>query len=195
MATRPRGRPRDPAIDDAILRAVRGLLVEVGYQQLAMEAVAARAGVGKRTLYLRYPTKASLVFEAVFGKTKQFPDPDTGNLRDDLNEAYSWAVDEFAAPEARAALPGLLAELASNPEIAQYVRSQVIAPEYARVRTALERAQARGEIHPDADLELAIDAFTGTALARATILDHPIDHAYGARLVELIISGLAPRDT
>ncbi len=55
MATRQRGRPRDPAINDAILTAARELLVEVGYAELSMEAVAARAGVSKPTLYLRWP--------------------------------------------------------------------------------------------------------------------------------------------
>src|SRR4051812_41795986 len=70
VVTRRRGRPRDPAIDEAILSAARTLVVEIGYAALAMEAVAARARVSKPTLYLRYPTKGALVFEAVFGKTK-----------------------------------------------------------------------------------------------------------------------------
>ena len=88
---------------------------------------------------------------------------DTGYLIADLQEAYDWAVDEFAAPEA-----------------------------YARVHGLLERAQRRGEMR-DADLTLAIDVLTGTALARATLLDHPVDYAFGARLVELLVAGLAPR--
>jgi AcrR family transcriptional regulator len=195
MPTRPAGRPRDPAVDTAILSATRELLVEVGYAGLSIDAVAARAEVGKPTIYRRYPNKAALVFEAVFGRTKAKADPDTGSLAADLREAYSWAVDEFAAPEARAALPGLVADLAANPQLAGLMRGLVIEPEYARVRAALERARQRGEIHPDADLTLAIDAFTGTALARVLILDRPVDHAYGERLVELIIKGLAPRDT
>jgi len=195
MSTRSAGRPRDPAIDDAILNAARQLLLDVGYAGVSMEAVAARARVGKPTLYRRYPTKASLVFEAVFGKTKTNPDPDTGNLVDDLREAYSWAVDEFAAPEAHAALPGLLADLSADPQLAQLVRTLVIEPEYTRVHAALERAQRRGEIRADADLTLVIDAFTGTALTRVLLLDHPVDQAFGNRLVDLLVNGLAPRPT
>jgi AcrR family transcriptional regulator len=193
VTTRQRGRPRDPAIDEALLAATRELLLNVGYSGLSIEAVAARAGVTKPTVYLRYPTKGALVFDAVFGKTKTVAIPDTGDLVSDLVEAYGWAVAEFAAPEARAALPGLLADVTSSPELAQLVRTLVIEPEYARVHGLLERAQRRGEIRPDADLTLVIDAFTGTALARATILDHPVDHTYGVRLVELLVSGLAPR--
>jgi AcrR family transcriptional regulator len=190
--TATRGRRRDPAKDEAILVATRRLLVEVGYATLSMEAVAARAAVSKPTLYLRYPNKALLVFEAVFGKTKTRTVPDSGSVVDDLREAYQWAVEEFAAPEARAALPGLLGELAAHPELARLVRAAVIEPEYARVRAALERGQERGEIRRDADLELVIDAFTGTALARVSLLDHPVDRVYGDRLVDLLVDGLRP---
>jgi AcrR family transcriptional regulator len=188
-----RGRPRDPAINEAILTATRNLLVEVGYANLSMEAVAARAGVSKPTLYLRYPTRAVLVFEAIFGKTKVRAIPDSGNIRADLQEAYDWAVQEFNAPEARAAIPGLMAEVAANPELARLIRTVVIGPEYGRVHGQLELAQRRGEIRPDADLDLVIDAFIGTALARATLLDRPLDHAYSERLVNLLLDGAAAR--
>ncbi|MGH3714374.1 MAG: TetR/AcrR family transcriptional regulator [Micromonosporaceae bacterium] len=193
MSARRRGRPRDPAINDAILTATRELLLDVGYAGLSMEAVAARARVSKPTLYLRYPTKGVLVFDAVFGKTKTLAMPDTGDLRNDLRVAYEWAVDEFAAPEARAALPGILAEVSASPEMARLLRTLVVEPEYARVHDLLQRAQHRGEIRADADLPLVIDAFIGTALARATILDHPLDHTFATRLVELLVAGLEPR--
>lgn len=188
-----RGRPRDPAINEVILTATRNLLIDVGYTNLSMEAVAARAGVSKPTLYLRYPTRAVLVFEAIFGKTKVRAMPDSGNIRADLQEAYDWAVEEFNAPEARAALPGLLAEVSANPELAQLIRTVVIGPEYGRVRGQLELAQQRGEIRDDADLDLVIDAFIGTALARVTLLDRPLDHAYSERLVNLLLGGVAAR--
>jgi AcrR family transcriptional regulator len=190
--TTTRGRRRDPLKDESILVATRELLTEVGYSALTMAAVAARAGVSKPTLYLRYPGKAALVFEAVFGRTKAREIPDSGSVVADLHEAYQWAVEEFAAPEARAALPGLLAEIASSPELAALLRHTVVEPEYARVRSALVRGQVRGEIRHDVDLELVIDAFTGTALARATLLDHAVDREYGAQLVDLLVQGLRP---
>jgi AcrR family transcriptional regulator len=187
-----RGRKRDPLKDESILVATRELLLEVGYAALSMAAVAARAGVSKPTLYLRYPNKVALVFEAVFGRTKSREIPDSGSVVADLHESYQWAVEEFAAPEARAALPGLLAEIAASPELAETVRRTIVDPEYARVQSVLERGQSRGQIREDVDLELVIDAFTGTAQARATLLEHPIDQEYGARLVDLIVQGLRP---
>jgi AcrR family transcriptional regulator len=189
-----RGRPRDPALNEAILRATRELLLEVGYPGLSMEAVAARAQVSKPTLYLRFPTKGALVFEAVLGKTKALEMPDTGDLVADLGATYDAGVDEVAAPEARAALPILLAELSASPELARLVQSRVLGPEYHRVRNLLEQAQRRGEIRSDVDLRLVIDAFFGTALARAVILGGPLDHDFSAALVDLFINGMAPRE-
>ena len=191
MATR--GRKRDPDIDAAIRAAAAELLAEVGYTALTMEAVAARAGVSKPTLYLRYPSRAVLIFDAIFGKTKALDIPDYGDVRAELRETYRWAVDEFSAPEARAAIPGLLAEIGSAPALAQLMRAVALEPEYARVRDMLLRAQARGELRKDADLDLAIDAFIGTALARVTVVDHALDHDFGDRLVDLILDGIAPR--
>ena len=134
-----------------------------------------------------------LFFEAVLGRTRAFALPDTGDPLSDLREAYAWAVEEFAAPEARAALPGILAEVSASQELGRLARSTVIEPEYARVMALLERARSRGEVRPDVDLTLVIDAFLGTALARSTILANPLDHEGGARLVDLLVSGLTPR--
>lgn len=193
VPTRPRGRPRDPSIDAAISSVARQLLLEVGYAGISIELIAARAQVGKPTVYRRYPSKAALVFDAVFGQTRSRPMPAHGEIGADLREAYSWAVDEFASPEAQAAIPGLLADLAADARLRAVARQLVIDPEVDRVRSALRAAQDRGEIRGDADLDLAIDAFTGTALARTTLVDRPVDHAYGDALVDLLMRGLAPR--
>jgi AcrR family transcriptional regulator len=176
------------------MRAAQELLLDVGYAGLSMDVVAARAGVSKPAIYRRYPSKGALVFAAVFGKTMRRDDPDSGSLTDDLKEAYSWAVEEFSAPEAIAALPGLMADLTAHPQLAALVRGLVVEPEYERVRTMLERAQQRGEIRQDVDLTLVIDAFTGTGLTRVLLLDRPVDRDFGERLVDLIVYGLAPRD-
>ena len=182
------GRPRNREIDNAILVATRDLLVEVGYARLTMEAVAGRAGISKPTLYLRYPNRVALVTDAIFGKTKVHAFPNSGSLREDLREAYRWAVDEFTAPEARAALPGLLAESAVTAPIMAAVGS-----EYTRVRDRLEQARAAGEIRDDADLDLVVDAFIGTALARILLVHHTVDYSYGDRLVDQLLDGVRSR--
>ncbi|ANY07770.1 TetR/AcrR family transcriptional regulator [Pseudonocardia sp. HH130630-07] len=192
MARRLPGRPRDPAINEAILSATRDLIAEVGQRGLSMEAVAARAGVSKPTLYLRYASKALLITEALFGQSKAREMPDSGRVREDLLEAYRWGVAEFDAPEARAALPAMLAEMTTSPELLRLVRAQVVDPEYARVRALLARAQERGEVRDGVDLDLVLDVFLGVVLARATVLDRPLDDAFAERMVDLVINGLRP---
>jgi AcrR family transcriptional regulator len=186
---RRRGRPRDPALGEAILSATRELLVEVGYASLTIEGVAARAGVAKPTIYRRWPVKGALVSEAVFGKTKAMPMPDTGDVASDLRIIVGWGVDEFTAPEARAALPGLVTELQSESEVRRLFQERVLEPEYARVRQVLEGAQRRGEIRKDVDLELLMDVFVGTVFSRAVLLDHPLDDRLVDELVDLALSG------
>jgi AcrR family transcriptional regulator len=186
---RRRGRPRDPAVGEAILAATRELLVEVGYSGLTIEGVAARAGVAKPTIYRRWPVKGALVSEACFGKTKAMPMPDTGAVAGDLRIIVGWGVDEFMAPEARAALPGMVAELRSDSEVRRLFQERVLEPEYARVRQVLERARDRGELRTDVDLELLMDVLVGTVFGRAVLLDHPLDDRLVDELVELALSG------
>jgi len=91
-----------------------------------------------------------------------------------------------------AAVPGLVAELSSSSQLARLFGGNVAAQEYARIHDLLERARRSGEVRADADVTLIIDAFIGTALARATILDHPVDHEFGSQLADLLVDGLAP---
>ena len=83
--TRPRGRPRDPGVDEGILGAALDLITEGGFEKLSMEAVAARAGVAKATIYRRFPSKVELIVAMcqAFGPAVQ-PPPNTGSFRTDV---------------------------------------------------------------------------------------------------------------
>src|SRR5438128_907003 len=111
-----RGRPRDPGVDEAILSAAVDLLAQVGFARLTMEQVAARAGVGKASVYLRWPNKVTLVAEAIQHRSAVVPDvPDTGSLREDmLLFLRSLLRGKAAGQRALAAVTG---EIASNPEL------------------------------------------------------------------------------
>ncbi|MFD9379756.1 helix-turn-helix domain-containing protein [Streptomyces sp. NPDC059999] len=98
-------------------------MIEVGYAATSIGAVAARAGVGKDTIYRRWPGKAELVFEAVFTTTDDAPAPNIGTLTGDLTVLLQGLVDEFHAPAAAAALPGLLADFAADPELKARIRA------------------------------------------------------------------------
>lgn len=191
------GRPRDPRVQNAILRATEELLVQVGYGALSIERIAARAGVGKPTIYRRWPNKALLVWDAVLGKTTRRALPDTGAVHDDIREVLRMGVEQITAPAARAALPGMLMELGADPELDDQIRAALIDPEYARVRTVLHQARERGELRPDANLDLIMDALVGTVLGRALLLAHPLDDDFISALTDLLLTGAGakPRQT
>ena len=148
-----RGRPRDPAVDEAILSAAVDLLAEAGYARLTMEQVAARAGVGKASVYLRWPNKVALVAEAIQHRSGVIPEvPDTGSLREDML-AFLRALlrGKSAAQRALAAVTG---EIASNPELQKAWRRSVAGTLSACVRVIVEHAIERGELPAASDVEL-----------------------------------------
>ena len=148
-----RGRSRDPEVDAAILAAAMDLLAEVGYARLTMEQVAARARVGKASVYLRWPNKVALVAEAIQHRSAVVPDvPETGSLREDMR-AFLRALlrSKSAAQRAMAAVTG---EIASNPELAKAWRQGVSGTLLSCVRLIVERAIERGELPASSDVEL-----------------------------------------
>lgn len=163
------GRPRDVQLDDAILVATRDLLAVSSYAELSMERVAARAKVGKETLYRRWPSKASLVADAVldaYGRGGSFEVPNTGDLRADLR---SWLVEhaEFIADPASAALiRALIAAAAASPLDNEALYQQLSVPQHAGLVARLRRAADDGHLQADADLDSVAGALIGTLLLR-----------------------------
>ena len=111
------GRPRDPRIDAAILRATAELLVEIGYSNVTMAAVAERAGTTKTALYRRWSSKAELVHEAAFPTTPSAIDTPPGDIAADLRAMIGAARDVFTSPVVRAALPGLIADMSADADL------------------------------------------------------------------------------
>ncbi len=161
------GRPRDAQLDHAILEATRELLAVNSYAQLSMESVAARAQVGKKTLYRRWPSKAPLVADAVldaYGRGGSFGVPDTTDIRADLQ---SWLIEhaEFIAEPSNAALiRALIAAAASNPSDNNALYERLSVPQHAGLMTRLRHAAEKGELRPQADLDAIAKALIGTLL-------------------------------
>lgn len=151
-------RPRQPELDDRILDAARTLVAERGYDDVTMEAVAAAAGVGKPTLYRRWPTKAQLFFAATVQQGLPTEIPDTGTFAGDVRIALRALVDSLAGPP-RAALADQFGAMIADAGFAAEVRRLVTEPELDRIVAIWERAEARGEVDPDLDgRELLRDA-------------------------------------
>jgi AcrR family transcriptional regulator len=148
-----RGRSRDPEVDAAILAAAMELLAEIGYARLTIDQVAARAHVGKASVYLRWPNKVALVADAIQHQSAVVPAvPDTGSLHEDMREFLRALLrSKSAAQRAVAAVTG---EIASNPELAKAWRQGVAGTLLACTREIVERAIARGELPAASDVDL-----------------------------------------
>ncbi|MGW7452725.1 TetR/AcrR family transcriptional regulator [Streptomyces sp. NPDC054787] len=189
----PRGRPRDPRSHEAIVSAATELVTEVGYAATSIGAVAARAGVGKDTVYRRWRGKPELVFEAVFTTTDDDPVPDTGSLAGDVTALLRGLVDEFRAPAAAAALPGLLADFAADPVLKARIRSDFLAPSKERLLIVFERAVARGEIAADTPVDLVLDALAGAVFFHVGLVGEQPDPQLADRLAAVMVKGIEIR--
>ena len=161
----PAGRPRDPRIDAAILRATTDLLVEIGYSNLTMAAVADRAGTTKTALYRRWSSKAELVHEAAFPAAPTAFETPPGDFRADVRAMIAAARDVFTSPVVRAALPGLIADMTADTELNARVMAR-FTDVFTAVRTRLAEALQRGDAHPDIDPERLIEVIGGTTMLR-----------------------------
>ncbi|WP_405713822.1 TetR/AcrR family transcriptional regulator [Streptomyces xanthophaeus] len=188
-----RGRPRDPRSHEAIVTATTELVTEVGYAATSIGAVAARAGVGKDTVYRRWRGKPELVFEAVFTTTDHAPAPDTGTLAGDLTALLQGLVDEFHAPAVAVALPGLLADFAADPALKERIRSDFLAPSKERLLIVFERAVARGEIAVGTPVDLVLDTLAGAVFFHVGLVGVQPDHQLAARLAAVISKGIEIR--
>jgi AcrR family transcriptional regulator len=182
------GRPRSEEAHQAILDATLELLAEVGYSALTVEGVAARAGVGKATIYRRWPSKLPLVVEA-FGGLPALVEADTGSLAGDLKEMLRGYLELFNQTPLATVLPALASERAHDPALAELF-NPVLRQRRAPLMNALERAQRRGEIAAGVDLELAADLIVGPIAVRLFFTGRKIHPRMVDPMVELALGGI-----
>ena len=158
------GRPRDPEIDAAVLAVAQRHLAAHGYEALSVAAVAQEAGTTRPALYRRWPTKADLATAAIAALSRAAERPDT-------DDPYADLVAELAAFQRGVSRPnglslvGSMLQDATDPELRALYRERVVGPRRARLRHILRRAADAGLVDPDADLDLAVAACTGTLYA------------------------------
>jgi AcrR family transcriptional regulator len=171
-----------------ILDATLDLLLDVGYDRLTMDAVAARARASKATLYRRWSGKHSLVVDALM-RSKRSPDivdVDTGTLRGDLLATYC-GPGGFAGKGNAALLAAIITALHTDEEFAAEFRARFLSPKLEVSRRIYDRAQERGEIAPGVDLDLLTPALAGILLHRVFLLGLPVDAQTVERVVDQII--------
>jgi len=182
------GRPRSEEAHQAILDATLELLGEVGFSALTVEGVAARAGVGKATIYRRWPSKLPLVVEA-FRQLPGLEDADTGGLACDLKTMLRRYLEVFRTTPLATVLPSLAGERAHNPELSELF-DPVTRDRRQPLERALRRAVARGEIPPDTDLGLAADLVVGPIAVRLFFTGRSLDPSIVDPMVDLALEGI-----
>lgn len=177
---------------DAILTAARELVATEGYRRLSIEGIAARAGVGKQTIYRWWPSKGAVVLDAVLalseGPDDELELPDTGDLRSDLRTVVRATVDELADAGFAAPLRVLYAEMVTDDVLAAAYRDRVAAPVDAAKERRLRSAQDAGQLAPDADLELVRELLYAPIVQRWLLGTGPLDHAFADALVDAALA-------
>ena len=182
------GRPRSEEAHQAILDATLELLAEVGFSALTVEGVANRAGVGKATIYRRWPSKLPLVVEA-FGQLPSLTEADTGDLVSDLKGMLRSYLELFNSTPLATVLPSLAGERAQNPELSELFEP-VLKGRRRPLMRALERAVVRGELPADLDLELAADLVVGPIAVRLFFAGGSLSPKLVDPLVDMALAGI-----
>jgi AcrR family transcriptional regulator len=182
------GRPRSEEAHQAILDATIDLLAEVGFSGLTVEGVAQRAGVGKATIYRRWPSKLPLVVEA-FGGLPRLEDVDTGDLATDLKTMLRQYLQLFNDTPLAAILPSLAGERAHNEALSELF-DPVLTGRRRPLSAALARAVERGELPADLDLELAGDLVVGPIAVKLFFTGGKLSPRMVGPMVDLALAGL-----
>ncbi len=189
---RPPGRPRSAEADRSILAATVDLLADEGYGGVTMEGVAARAGVGKATVYRRWASKSALVVDAMNAcRESSWQPPDTGSAHDDLLVFVRALMNHLRTSDAARVMPALVTELARNPELGTAFREGFIQPRRARVLEAVRRGVQRGEVRAGVDPEVVADAVVAVLMHRFLITGMEIDDDLPERVLDILWRGIS----
>ena len=181
----PKGRPRDPSIDDRIRTATRELLVEVGWDATTIRGIAARAGVSRAALLRRWRSKPALVLDAVLGETPDLSPFEGVDVEGWVRSVTRASNEIFARPEVRAAAPALLAALRDEPELRQALWST-----FTTEAVAIYAGQhSSGQDDASVDAKAVIVLAAGAALFGSVLAGDDDTPALRRRIEELLLAG------
>lgn len=184
------GRPRDKRIDRAVLQATVELLAQTGYAELSVDAIARRAGTSKPAIYRRWPGKAHLVHEAVFPISGATAIPETGSLAGDMREMVRRTAQVLTTPAARAALPGLVGEMAADLTLHSALLERFGDILSRGLSDRLAEAAARGEIRPDVTAAELVEVVAGTTFLALLTRGDTLDDSWVDRTAAFITRGI-----
>ena len=185
-----RGRPRDPETREKILKAAYEMLNEVGFMDLTIEGVAARAGVGKPTIYRRWKTKAALVIDAFLEAVNpELAFPDNGSVKEDFREQMQKLVKLMNSPRGEV-LANVIGCGQADAELIEVYLENWLIPRRDDAKRIFQRGVERGELRADVDVEVAIDTLYSPLFYRLLLKHQPLNQNFVDRLVDAVMNGL-----
>jgi AcrR family transcriptional regulator len=191
------GRARSDRIRDRVLAAAGELMLEGGLSAATMEAIAARAGVSKRTLYKYWPSRGAVALEGFMRSAATSWDlpetPADGTAAEQLEALVLAAAVLFSRTPAGPLLRSLVADAQAQPEIATALRDQWLRPRRVIAADLIRQGMANGEFRAGLDVELVLDLLFAPVYYRLLLGHEPLDAPFAAALVRYLVEGLAPR--
>jgi AcrR family transcriptional regulator len=176
---------------ETILRSTLELGQELGYAKLSIEAVAARAGAGKHTIYRRWPSKGALLLDSLLWLHEPALDyANTGDIIVDLRAQIYAAVDLLARPPFGPLFQALIGEAQYDPQLAAALNERFIAPQADKTVARLKAARDQGQLSPDFDLDLAMAILSGPLYFQFLITREPLTHEYVDRILDALFAGM-----
>ena len=184
-----RGRPRSDKVHRAILDAARELLIKDGYTRLRLEHVAAHAGVGKATIYRRWPSKEALA-QALLSDLAgpHIAIEDVGDTREEMLAAVMNPLLAVTESEFGPVIRALLSQIAINPALGDPFRATVVQSRRAEIARMIARGIERGDLCPDADAEIATELLVGPVYFRL-MFGGELNREFAERIVDNVLSG------
>jgi AcrR family transcriptional regulator len=181
----------------AILGATRELISEVGYGKVSIEAIAARAGVGKQTIYRWWPSKGAVIFDSFLVLSEDAGGegmalPDTGDIEADLKAVMRATAVEFADPDFEGPVRALNSEIINDPELAAQYREKLARPVDDAKKARLRTAQEAGQLAADADLDLVLEVLYAPLYQRWLLRTGPLTAEYADSLVDITLKAFRP---
>jgi AcrR family transcriptional regulator len=187
------GRPRSERADRAIIEAALALFAESGVEGLCIERVAARAGVGKATIYRRWPGKEDLLLDAFASLKTPLPEPRGRSVREDLISLLQTMAADSGDPRRTREFALLLGEGHKYPRLLARYEQTVVEPRREVFRQVLRRGAANGELRPGIDIDAALFMLVGAVMMRGKYEPEAISPDYAEHVVDELLLGLTPR--
>ncbi|MGW4566849.1 TetR/AcrR family transcriptional regulator C-terminal ligand-binding domain-containing protein [Streptomyces sp. NPDC004561] len=191
-----RGRGRRPAaaVRADALEAAGALLLEAGMGAFTIEAVAAKAGISKTTIYKWWPSKGALALDGYFHAVEQaLSFPDSGDIEADLGAQLRAFVHVVTRTPAGRVIAELIGQAQTDPDLAAVLLTQYSGPRRALAVEAMRRAQERGQLRAEADPEVLVDQLWGACYHRLLLSDLPVTEEFTANLITNLLHGVAAR--